>query len=156
MPRMPEATIRAAGFPAMKRARFFLPVLVAAAAWSAQGGACAQPAAAASAPPAAQLPVYAVEIRIGPAWDVAKKPHEQTHFREHSANLKRLRDQGSLVLGARYGDKGLVLLHAASEADAHAMMQQDPAIQQRVFVYELHEFSVFYGGSMQPRPRGRP
>lgn len=113
----------------------------------------------AQAQPAAQVaePVknlYAVEIRTGTAWDSAKPAHEQAHFRDHSANLKRLRDQGALVLGARYSDKGLVVLQAASEPEAHAMMQADASIQHRVFSYELHEFKVFYAGAVQPKRRG--
>lgn len=97
--------------------------------------------------------LYAVEIKTGPAWDSTKPPQEQPHFREHSANLKRLRDQGSLRLGARYADKGLVVLQAGSEQEAHAMMQADLSIQNRVFVYELHGFNVFYGGTVQARSR---
>lgn len=97
--------------------------------------------------------LYAVEIKTGPAWDSSKPPHEQQYFREHSANLKRLRDQGSLVLGARYSDKGLIVLRASSEQEAHAMMQHDPSVQNRIFAYELHEFNVFYGGTVQPKRR---
>lgn len=97
--------------------------------------------------------LYAVEIKTGPAWDSVKPAQEQPHFREHSANLKRLRDQGSLVLGARYADKGLVVLQAGSEQEAHAMMQADLSIQNRVFAYELHDFNVFYGGTVQARRR---
>src|SRR5687767_8909319 len=55
-----------------------------------------------------QVNLYAVEIKTGSAWDSSKRPNEQLYFREHSANLKRLHDQGTLVLGARYSDKGLV------------------------------------------------
>lgn len=97
--------------------------------------------------------LYAVEIKTGPAWDSSKPAHEQPYFREHSANLKRLRDQGSLILGARYSDKGLIVLCASSEQDAHGMMQPDPSIQNRTFAYELHEFNVFYSGAVQAKPR---
>ena len=111
-------------------------------------------AAQASSPaaPAAEN-LYAVEITIGPAWDKAKSPNEQAHFREHSANLKRLREQGSLVLGARYSDKGFVVLKASSEQDARAMMLQDPSVQSGVFKFELHEFNVFYPGAVPSKPR---
>ena len=107
----------------------------------------------AAAPPAAQSTLYAVEFKTGPGWDAAKPPGEQTHFREHSANLKRLRDQGSLVLGARYSDKGFIVLQAATADEAHAMIKQDPSVQARVFAYELHPFNVFYGGTVAPKPR---
>jgi hypothetical protein len=116
----------------------------------------ASTAAAQTAPPAPSDPaanLYAVEIRTGANWDAAKPAHEQAHFREHSANLKRLRDQGHLVLGARYSDKGLLVLRAASDQDAHAMLADDPSIRAKVFGYELHPFNVFYGGSVQPRAR---
>lgn len=102
-------------------------------------------------PPSDSARLYAVEIKIGPAWDVSKKPHEQKYFAEHSANLKRLRDRGELILGARYSDKGLVVLRALSEQDAHVMMQQDPSIQNKVFIYEINEFNVFYSGTVQTR-----
>ena len=59
--------------------------------------------------------LYAIEIRVGAGWDATKHPNEQAYFREHSANLKRLRDEGRLVLGARYSDKGLVVVRAASD-----------------------------------------
>lgn len=116
----------------------------------------AQAVAAPEAPaaPAAGL-LFAVEIRTGPAWDGSKPPHEQLHFRDHSAHLRQLREQGALVMGARYGDKGLVVLRAASEPEAHAMMQADASMQARVFAYELHEFRVFYGGNLAA-PARRP
>ena len=106
-------------------------------------------------PPDPPANLYAVEIRTGANWDASKPAHEQAHFREHSANLKRLRDQGHLVLGARYSDKGLLVLRAASDQDAHAMLAEDPSIRAKVFGYELHPFNVFYGGSVQPRARAQ-
>lgn len=105
------------------------------------------------APPVELLNLYAVEIRTGPAWDAAKPSHEQAFFKEHSANLKRLRDAGQLVLGARYADKGLVIVQARSQAEARALIDADPAMRERVFVYELSDFNVFYGGAVQPKPR---
>lgn len=75
--------------------------------------------------PAPDLQLFAIEIKVGPKWDAAKPPHEQALFREHSANLRRLREAGTLVIGARYSDKGLVVLSATSLAEARAMMDQD-------------------------------
>ena len=111
----------------------------------------AAPASEAATAPEKKL--FAVEIKIGPQWVAGKAPGEQAYFREHSANLRALREQGSLLLGARYGDKGLVVLAADSEAAARAMIDQDPAVTHGTFSYELFEFSVFYGGSVQPPPR---
>jgi hypothetical protein len=99
------------------------------------------------------LPLFAVEIKVGSKWDHSKPPQEQQYFREHSANLKRLRDAGSLVLGARYSDIGLVILAAQSEEEARAMMNVDPSIKGEIFKYELHPFSVFYSGTVTQRQR---
>jgi hypothetical protein len=56
-------------------------------------------------------------------------------------------------MGARYSDKGLVVLAAASAAGARAMMDEDPSIQAGVFKYQLHPFNVFYGGTVHARGR---
>jgi uncharacterized protein YciI len=97
--------------------------------------------------------MFAVEFRTGSSWDTGKPPHEQRFFRDHSANLKRLRDEGRLVLGARYSDKGLVVLAAASESEARSLIDVDPSVQYKVFVYEIHPMNVFYSGCLAPRRR---
>ncbi|MBK9796843.1 MAG: hypothetical protein IPP58_10165 [Holophagaceae bacterium] len=105
------------------------------------------------APAIQELPLFAVEIKTGPKWDQTKPPQDQAYFREHSANLKRLRDSGSLIMGARYSDKGLVVLAAQNEAQARAMMDEDPSVKAEVFRYELHPFNVFYPGTVYSKPK---
>lgn len=95
--------------------------------------------------------LFAVEITIGPNWNAEKAPQEQLHFSEHSANLKRLRDAGALIMGARYADKGLILLAAADESDVSVMMEQDPSMKAGVFQYSVSPFRVFYGGTVNSR-----
>jgi uncharacterized protein YciI len=112
----------------------------------------ASPAVAAQAEPQAPASLFAVEFRVGPKWDASKKPHEQTHFREHSANLKRLRDSGHLLVGARYADKGFLVIAAESEASARALVEADPSVSGQTFAYDLHPFNVFYAGCV-PAPR---
>lgn len=123
-------------------------------------GAQAQGSAPAAAPPASttsvaevDLPLFAVEIKTGPKWDGAKPPQDQAYFREHSANLRRLREAGHIRLGARYGDKGLIVLAATTADEARAWMNADPAMQHGTFAFELHPFAVFYGGSVAPARR---
>lgn len=101
----------------------------------------------------AQKPLFAVEFTTGPRWQADKPPPQQPFFREHSANLRALREQGALVIGARHGDKGLIVLAADSLAQARAMIEQDPSVQNGTFVYQLNPFAVFYGGSVQPPRR---
>ncbi len=114
---------------------------------------CMASVAHAQSGPAAELPLFAIEIKTGPAWDPEKPPRQQTLFAEHSANLKRLRDAGSLVMGARYSDKGLVVVAAPALEQARAMIEADPSIAAGTFSYELHPFNVFYPGTVQARPR---
>jgi hypothetical protein len=106
-----------------------------------------------SPPPTSEPALFAVEITIGPKWDASKPAHEQQYFREHSANLKRIRDAGSLVIGARYSDKGLIVLAAQDESHARSLMDADPSIRAEVFRYQLYPFSVFYGGTVTARAR---
>ena len=95
--------------------------------------------------------LFAVEIRVGPNWDTAKAPGEQAFFKEHSANLKRLRDDGHIVMGARYSDIGLIVIAASSDDAVRSMMQKDPSIAAGTFVFEVHEFRVFYPGFVEAR-----
>ena len=103
--------------------------------------------------PSNETPLFAVEITVGAKWDSGKPAHEQQFFREHSSNLKRLRDSGALIVGARYSDKGLVVLTAQDEEQARAMMDEDPSMKAQVFRYQIHPLSVFYGGVLNTRPR---
>lgn len=106
-----------------------------------------------SAVPPSELPLFAVEITVGSKWDHSKPAHEQQFFRDHSSNLKRLRETGTLIMGARYSDKGLVVLAARDEAHARAMMDDDPSIRAEVFRVQIHPFSVFYSGTLNARAR---
>ena len=116
-------------------------------------GASSAAGVAATVPTGTEGKLFAVEFRTGPGWDASRPPHEQAYFREHSGNLRQLREQGHLVLGARHGDKGLIVVVADSEAAARAMIEQDPAVRHGTFRYELNEFLVFYGGAVQPPRR---
>ena len=104
-----------------------------------------QPAAPAAAP-AAAAPLFAAVFRTGPKWDTAKAPGDQPFFREHSANLATLRAAGRIVIGARYADVGLVVVTAATEAEARKLFEADPSIAAGTFVLDVHRFSVFYPG----------
>lgn len=118
---------------------------------AAGAGASAQPASAPAS--AAELPLFAVEIKVGPKWDPARPPQDQAFFREHSSNLRRLREAGVLVMGARYADKGLVIVAAATASEVRAQMDLDPSMSAGTFAYEVHPFNVFYGGEVKTRPR---
>jgi len=110
-----------------------------------------------SVPPASVAPavettdkLFAVEIKVGSNWDNSKPPNEQEFFSEHSANLKRLREAGDIIMGARYSDIGLIIFSAESAEEIKAMMSQDPSITAKTFKYEVHALNVFYPGLVKP------
>lgn len=104
------------------------------------------------APPEGLQP-FAVEFHTGPNWVADKPPQEQLHFREHSANLKRLRDAGLLIVGARLDERGFVVIAATDEAAARAEVDVDPSVKAGVFRYQVAPLRVFYGGSLPAASR---
>jgi uncharacterized protein YciI len=108
----------------------------------------AQVPAPASAPIPPGQKLFAVEITTGAKWDTSKPPNQQAFMKEHSAHLKKLRDDGLISMGARYGDKGLIVLKAQDENEARAIMAADPSMQNETFKFSLHEMRVFYPGQV--------
>ena len=104
------------------------------------------PASPPAAPPPA--PLYAAVFKTGAKWDPARPPNEQAFFREHSANLAKLRAAGAIVMGARYADVGLVVVSAPNEAEARKLFEADPSVSAGTFALEIHRFSVFYPGTV--------
>jgi len=104
----------------------------------------------AQTPPPA--PLFAAVFKTGAKWDPAKAPNEQPFFREHSANLAKLRAAGTIVMGARYGEVGLVVVTAASEPEARRLFDADPSVAAGTFTLEVQRFSVFYSGYVGTPP----
>jgi uncharacterized protein YciI len=86
---------------------------------------------------------------LGPSWKTDKPAHEQIYFKEHGENLKKLRTDKKILLGARYSDKGMIILAATDEKEARAMLENDPMVVNKVFNLELYPFSPFYKGCIQ-------
>ena len=88
--------------------------------------------------------LYIVHFQTGARWDAALEPVEQSGFKEHSANLNRLRKAGVIVFGARYGDLGLIVLKAESLGAATELMQADPGVASGIFDVRIEALNVFY------------
>jgi ketosteroid isomerase-like protein len=106
----------------------------------------AQPAPA-GAVPAAPPALYAIRLTKGPAWDEAKGPNEQAGMREHSANVARMRREGVLVHGARFGELGLLVLRVPDEAAARQQFEPDPTIASGVFHFQVDRYAPFAHGT---------
>jgi ketosteroid isomerase-like protein len=103
-------------------------------------------ALAADADPAAER-LFAVRFTPGAAWDRNLGAGAQAGMAEHGANLGRLRREGRIQLGARYGDTGLVVLRASDEAGVRALLASDPTLRSGVFDVAIDPFAPFYHGS---------
>lgn len=73
-------------------------------------------------------------------------------FRGHIANINRLADAGKLLVAGPFGKndkeyRGLFILNVQTTEEAQALLQTDPAIQQRVFDVELISW---YGSAALP------
>jgi len=75
----------------------------------------------------------------GPAW-IEGQSFMNQKLMEHGAYIHSLYQQGIAIEGGPFLDDsgGLAIITAEDEAEAEAIMNQDPAIKMGVFVAELH------------------
>jgi uncharacterized protein len=106
-------------------------------------------AAETAASPAAEK-LFAITFSVGPSWDQTKAFNEQTFFKEHSANLNRMRAENVLVLGGRYAENGLIIVRAADETAAKAQLAKDPSLAAGTFQAKIDEYRPFFHGTTQP------
>lgn len=93
--------------------------------------------------------LYLVTYERGPAWNAAKPPVEQPFFKEHSALLGTLRKEGRARFGARYADKGIIMLAAPSRKAALEIIAADAAVANITFVADVQRLSVFFEGCIE-------
>src|SRR5688572_25821196 len=102
---------------------------------------CLSLAQSADRPPQQTAPAKQYFIAIfsrGTAWEDAKPANEQIGFKEHSENLRRLRAEKRIAIGARYGDKGMVIVEATSEDDARSLVAPAVMVSNKTCKLELH------------------
>jgi uncharacterized protein YciI len=74
-------------------------------------------------------------------------PEEEAIVSEHFSYLKDLMEQGILLLAGRTlntdaSSFGIVIFKATSLADAHAVMNNDPAVRKGVMRAELYPYRI--------------
>lgn len=102
--------------------------------------------------PAVVDSLYIVTYTTGSSWDAAKTPQEQLYFKEHSANLSKLRKEGVIKMGARYADKGIIVIKARTLSVARELILADAAVANKLFVADIQKFNLFYEGCVE-RPK---
>jgi uncharacterized protein YciI len=120
----------------------------------------AQQPASPTATPAPPKPAnYLAIYREGPAFKKDVPPQEQ--LRDHGRYLVGLSQKQQLKLGGAFVDVtgGAILFEADNDAAAKAIMDGDPAVVARTYVYELHPWRLVdfeaIGKRMQAAPAPR-
>ena len=92
---------------------------------------------------AATKATYLVLYRPGPAWLTGKSVMEQP-LKEHGKYMLSLYTKGSMKLAGPFTDDagGAVLLEVSNEAEAKAIVANDPAVKSGVFTYEMHPWKL--------------
>jgi uncharacterized protein YciI len=103
----------------------------------------AQNVTEAVSPQPATKATYLVIYRPGPAWLTGKSVMEQP-LKEHGKYMLSLYIKGSMKLAGPLTDNagGAVLLDVSDEAEARAIVANDPAVQSGIFVYEIHPWKL--------------
>lgn len=96
--------------------------------------------------------LFIVTYTTGSSWDVSKQPNEQPYFKEHSATLSKLRKDGIIKAGARYADKGMIILSARTLSIAKEIIFKDIAVVNNLFHADVQKLNVFYEGCLE-RPK---
>jgi hypothetical protein len=58
-----------------------------------------------------------------------------------------LREAGSIAIGARYADVGLVVVTAKDEAEVRRLFEADPSVAGGTFPLDVHPFHAFSRGA---------
>jgi len=86
---------------------------------------------------------FLVIYRPGPAW-LPGKPLAEQPLKDHGQYMLSLFTRGAMKLAGPFTDNagGAVVLEVASDAEAKAIVTQDPAVKTGIFVYELHRWGL--------------
>jgi uncharacterized protein YciI len=79
----------------------------------------------------------------GSAWIQGKRAVEQPFFEEHVCYMQRLFDDKRLLMGGPFLDheSGLGILEVENFAQARELIEQDPAVREKVFQSHLHSWN---------------
>jgi uncharacterized protein YciI len=100
----------------------------------------------------ARMREFAMMIRpVRPTFLQDATEAERARVGEHFEYLKRLRDEGTVILAGRCDDAafGICVFRAADEAAAKKFVNDDPAVKSGVFTAVLHPFHVALVGKWE-------
>ena len=94
-------------------------------------------------PPSGAKITFLVIYRQGPAWPQGKSVSELP-LKEHGNYMLSLYAKGVMKQAGPLTDNtgGAVVLEVSSEAEAKAIVANDPAVKAGIFVHELHPWAL--------------
>jgi uncharacterized protein YciI len=92
--------------------------------------------------------LFALIHRPGPAWAEGVGYREQPGIERHIGHMRRLFDEGSMVMGGPFLDDagGLVLLEVHGLDDATRLARDDPTVRDGLLSVEVHPWRVVFRG----------
>ncbi len=93
--------------------------------------------------------LFVVIYSTGSGWNASKPPNEQLYFTAHSQRLQLLRKENKILIGARYSDKGMIVMTGDTEAEIKEIVFADSAVISKTFNAEVYPYNVFYYGCLQ-------
>lgn len=93
--------------------------------------------------------LFVVIYTTGSEWNTSKTPDEQPYFADHSAFMMKLRKETTTLLGARYSDKGMLVIKSASLQQAQQLISSDKAVIHKTFNAEVHPANFFFTGCVK-------
>ena len=98
---------------------------------------------------------YLVLYRPGPAWLAGKSVMEKP-LKEHGKYMLSLYIKGFMKLAGPLTDNagGAVLLEVSDEAEAKAIVANDPAVKSGVFVFEMHPWKMQQWDELAKKAKG--
>jgi uncharacterized protein YciI len=120
----------------------------------------AAPAAPGAGPMGYEMTTYYVGLLYrGPSWSPEETPERARIQEAHLANIRRLADEGKLLLAGPFSDggelRGLFVFQVGSLEEAKALCDTDPAVQAGRLRVELHPWYSAKGISV-PKPAPKP
>lgn len=93
--------------------------------------------------------LFVVIYTTGPQWDNAKSAYDQAYFNDHSSFMSKLRKEGATLLGARYSNKGMLVIKAADLTAAQQLVAGDKSVINKTFNAEVFAANFFYTGCVK-------
>jgi uncharacterized protein len=100
---------------------------------------------------------YLALLKRGPASSGAETPEAKRIQEGHMANIRKMAASGKLIVAGPFADntdlRGLFLFKVDSMEEAKALCDQDPAIQAKRLVAEIHPWYAAKGITVAQNPQ---